>query len=592
MNKKFISLVLCALMIVNCFAFTAFAQRAQEDISLNADDALTLINRMNDYLEPQVKSDRSKIFHLVQGYMATDAGVEYMIGLVDDQSDVGTNQLILGYINSFGVTASDKTILKNFLRFVKCIPAADRVSAFEKLDNRDAYNEELSDREQRAIDNVYATLIDSDFAQILDNDHNLSEMVIFNFLITLGKNIVVTDSSVDTNDFELYEVNEEFASKLEEEFAGSKINGKECSNANEILSAVLESVNSSSKFTNAVNADSKLALGRDDIKIYIKKEVETTGISTDSPALATNLSPITFTANFGDDVDEDTISWYVNGVKQDANGNTFTFTPPEYGTYNIYATYENDAGNIVQSNSVTLSRPEAVVVVTPTPTSTSSGRSGRSGGGGTSVTTATPTPTPAQKDELGPIPAPEPAQKVTFVDAKDHWARDYLEALADKKIMTGYGDGTVSPDIGVTREEMAVLLTRILGLSEVMSTGMQTPYTDHADIQSYARQAVYVLSERNIYLGYDDGSFKPQNVLTREEIMSLFDRIIADIDVEELTFTDKDDISGWAYNSVAQLYTYGIVNGYPDGRIIPQADVTRAEAAVMIYKLLYRMGNL
>lgn len=117
-------------------------------------------------------------------------------------------------------------------------------------------------------------------------------------------------------------------------------------------------------------------------------------------------------------------------------------------------------------------------------------------------------------------------------------------------------------------------------------------YTDYAEIAGYAREAVYVLSEMNVFMGYDDGSFKPKQVISREEIMALFDRILDDIEPKAVNFTDNADISPWAAGAVEQMVTYGIVGGYPDGSLRPGANVTRAEAGVMIYKLMFRRGTL
>ena len=93
-------------------------------------------------------------------------------------------------------------------------------------------------------------------------------------------------------------------------------------------------------------------------------------------------------------------------------------------------------------------------------------------------------------------------------------------------------------------------------------------------------------------MGYDDGSFKPKQVISREEIMALFDRILDDIEPKAVNFTDNADISPWAAGAVEQMVTYGIVGGYPDGSLRPSANVTRAEAGVMIYKLMFRRGTL
>lgn len=589
MSKKFIALVLSMVLALNCFAVGVFADSG---ITVSADGALELLNSMCDYLEAQTKEERISLFHLVHSYMSSDAGVDYMISLVDDRTDVEGNALVNGYIDSFGVSEEQKAQLKFFLKFAKSIPTETRVEAYRMLDDREEYAGDLTSEQEQALTDVYETFLDTALADMLANDHGLNKKVIFNFLITIGKEVVVTDSASNANDYDLYAINPDFASKIVRVFSDTPtLNGTTWTTGADFMNILIGTVNESATFTDALNASTKAVLGRDDIGIYVPRAAEAAEIEVDTtdPLIQQQLTPITFTAQITPaGANHNLIEWYVNGVKQNVTGETFVFTPPAFGEYKIQAAVRNDAGELIKSEFKAIYQGSIVI-----PTSTPSNGTG-SGGGTPSYTypssTSTPTPTPPS-DELTEIPAPEAVETSSYSDAQNHWAKDYLEALNKNGILKGYEDGTVKPDFGVTREEMAVLLTRILGVSEKASTGMMA-YTDHSDIQSYAREAVYVLSDMGIYKGYDDGSFMPQNILTREEIMLLFSRILSKIDAKEIAFTDSGDISLWAYNAIQQLCAYGIVSGYPDGSVKPGADVTRGEAAVMIYKLLYRMGKI
>lgn len=593
MKKKVISLILAVVFMVNCFAFTAFAAPSTD---VTVDSALMLMNRMCDFLESQTKEDRIKLFHLVHSYMKTDAGVDFMIGLVDDRSPTSGNALVNGYIDSFGLTDDDKEHLKFFLRFAKCIPTADRSAAYQQLDDRAEFvaSPALSAEEEAALNSVYDAFLDANLQNMLSTDHGLIKMVIFNFLVTIGKNITVTDSAIDANDYALYAINPEFASRIVEEFADlDTLNGQEWTTGADFIKIILASLNSSATFTNELNAAAKTVLGRDDIKIYVAPAPDATDItiSTDDVLVRPDLAPVTFTAEvYPADANKNLIEWYVNGVKQEATGETFTYTPEVYGSYQVNAVYRTEAGDEVSSSFEVVYQMPALPTPTPTPVPGGSSVSGgTSGGSSTGFLPSTPAPTLRPSKE--PIPAPGIAEASSYSDTQEHWAKDYIEAVSKDGIFLGYEDGTFGPDFGVTREEMAVLLVRILDLENEVASGNEK-YTDHDLIADYAKNSVYVLSDRDIYLGYGDGSFQPQNILTREEIMSLFARIFGKTEINEIKFRDNADISDWAYGSVQQMVAYGVVKGYPDNTIRPLNDVTRAEAAVMIYNLLYRLGKI
>lgn len=106
------------------------------------------------------------------------------------------------------------------------------------------------------------------------------------------------------------------------------------------------------------------------------------------------------------------------------------------------------------------------------------------------------------------------------------------------------------------------------------------------------KNAVYVLSDRGVYAGYGDGSFMPEKIISRQELVSLLGRHLSGNYSEELTYADKDDIYYWAVDDVKKLSSYKIVSGYPDNTFRPVNDITRAEAAVILYNTMYRLGMI
>ena len=223
--------------------------------------------------------------------------------------------------------------------------------------------------------------------------------------------------------------------------------------------------------------------------------------------------------------------------------------------------------------------------------------------GGSDPGTVSPQPDPQsdadgqpEQDEIGEEPAKDgPAEEDSgsepaspqpgFADTQQHWAGDAIGQLAARKLMQGYPDGTFKPNQPITRAEFAAVLLRLLDLpqAEVESAfGDVPPDAWYAGYVSALHQSGYVQ-------GYDDGTFRPNSELTREEAFVLIWRVLKDrLEVSEpdKTFTDEADISPWALEAVRALAAAGVINGYEDGSLRPKEPITRAEVAVILASLL------
>ncbi len=119
--------------------------------------------------------------------------------------------------------------------------------------------------------------------------------------------------------------------------------------------------------------------------------------------------------------------------------------------------------------------------------------------------------------DLGGSYTPPPATGGTFTDIEGHWAEDWIEALAQEGITSGYGDGTFRPDNGVTRAEISIFLLRAKYGSEY-----SPPPPDgglFSDIAGHWAEAwIEALSEEGITAGYPDGTYRPQFAATRAEM--------------------------------------------------------------------------
>lgn len=287
-----------------------------------------------------------------------------------------------------------------------------------------------------------------------------------------------------------------------------------------------------------------------------------------------STSAVTFTAVPDDGVtDVSGAKWFINGADQHVTGDTFTFTPSAIGSYIVKVQMPDGS---YSTNTITVS---VTGVVGPGPVT----------GGGSYYPTEKE---PDYGDITKPIIAPVVTGKVTqFEDVEGHWAEPYMEALYELGIFAGTSDTTMNPDWGITRQEVAVLLVRMLGLTNEVPQ-QESYYTDWEDVASWAKTSVGVLSDRGIYVGYGDGSFQPERIISRQELISVIGRQLSGEYEIILDYVDTHEIYYWAVEHVEELTAFGIVQGYPDDTFRPIEDITRAEAAVIFYNTMYRLGKI
>ncbi|CAM3245617.1 S-layer-like y domain-containing protein [Paenibacillus lupini] len=175
----------------------------------------------------------------------------------------------------------------------------------------------------------------------------------------------------------------------------------------------------------------------------------------------------------------------------------------------------------------------------------------------------------------------------TFSDTAIHWAKADIALLAGKGILNGTSAGKFEPERAVTRAEFAAMLVRALGIREM---GEPRTFKDITSGSWYA-DAVKLASGAGIINGYGDGSFRPNNQVTREEmaIMSVKALELATgnkLVAAALSYKDSGSISNWASDAVGKATGAGILKGKPDGSFAPSGSVTRAEAATLLKRLL------
>ena len=158
-----------------------------------------------------------------------------------------------------------------------------------------------------------------------------------------------------------------------------------------------------------------------------------------------------------------------------------------------------------------------------------------------------------------------------FDDADAHWATEAIDIWAEHEVVQGF-EGMFRPDDTVTRAEMAVMINRIMNYQQAA----ENTFADLAD-DSWYTDAILKLVKQGVMVGYEN-QIRPEDRVTREEALVMIARALGiEAGQSKVTsFTDSDQISDWAQSFVKALTDKGFINGYEDGSFRPQDGMTRA----------------
>lgn len=182
---------------------------------------------------------------------------------------------------------------------------------------------------------------------------------------------------------------------------------------------------------------------------------------------------------------------------------------------------------------------------------------------------------------------------VSYTDIAKHWARSDIQLMANKYIVEGNTLTTFGPNKAITRGEFAMFIAKGLGL-----TGDRSAAAKFKDVNTNTTLATYIgaASKAGIIQGMTDGSFKPNSLVTREEMASMMVRAASAAGVQIVLkqtsanalkkFTDRAKIGTWAQTDVAKAVEAGVITGMSNGAFGGKNNATRAEAAVMVKRLL------
>ena len=181
-------------------------------------------------------------------------------------------------------------------------------------------------------------------------------------------------------------------------------------------------------------------------------------------------------------------------------------------------------------------------------------------------------------------------QSVVFSDLAGYdWAKNAIEKLYKKGILAGVGNEQFAPGELITREQMAKIICTAFKMS-----GTDAEYTAFNDMDSAKWYAPYVkaVSQNGIMNGIGDNHFGIGQPVTRQDFAVIISRLLNTSQIDDnLSFTDFDEISDYAKQSVLQLASKNIITGFSDGRFNGKQPCTRAQAAVIIDRALEGGNN-
>ncbi len=169
-----------------------------------------------------------------------------------------------------------------------------------------------------------------------------------------------------------------------------------------------------------------------------------------------------------------------------------------------------------------------------------------------------------------------------------------LPAVEHKAYIVGYDDGTFRPDSDMTRAEAAAIFARIIAEEKGETVSGKANFNDVNKNAWYYNYVGY-LAKYDIIKGYTDGTFKPDDKVTRAEFVAMSVRYYGLFnDVEDTSYTvNYTDLSKnyWAYNDIALAKNIGWLNGYADGTFRGDNNITRAEVVTIVNRATGRMAD-
>lgn len=192
-------------------------------------------------------------------------------------------------------------------------------------------------------------------------------------------------------------------------------------------------------------------------------------------------------------------------------------------------------------------------------------------------------PGSSEEEETPPAKPPEKEQKPDIVTVN-------LNRVDHYSYMVGYPDRTFKADAQMTRAEVTMMFARLLKDRPVGTPFMANRYSDVIE-SNWFSYAVDYMSEQNIVKGYPDGTFRPNAPITRAEFAAISAKFDNLLDEGNSTFGDVSE-NHWATKFIAKAAKKGWVSGYPDGTFKPNQNITRVEVVSSTNRILNRYADV
>lgn len=172
-----------------------------------------------------------------------------------------------------------------------------------------------------------------------------------------------------------------------------------------------------------------------------------------------------------------------------------------------------------------------------------------------------------------------------FSDTARHWAKDPIDSLSKDGVITGYADNTFKPDNYVTRAEFSTMIVKMFEPEEEANL---SSYRDVSQSAWYYEAIAKIVAMGPIE-GDNNTTIRPNDYITRQEAVVILNRIInlqAGDEKALSIYSDAGKIASWAKNAIVAYTENGYLNGYEDGTFRPTENITRAEAAKILREVV------
>jgi len=285
------------------------------------------------------------------------------------------------------------------------------------------------------------------------------------------------------------------------------------------------------------------------------------------------------------DPDGDALTFKVynapEGAEIDPIANVFTWMP-DYSIGGVYSgiRFVVSDGELSDEEEITITIPAPTPTSTSTPKPTPTTTKDRKSSGSKSESSATPAPTAT------PTQTPTPTVTPTVTEEAEPTI-PAVNILKHKAYLSGYPDGYFKPENNITRAEAAAIFANILKSQDRGTAQNISSFSDVSE-NHWAYDAINYVATKGIFKGYPDGTFKPDQTITRAEFSVAVFRLLG-LELQTDAVSSFSDIKDhWAKEYINQLYRLGYIKGYSDGTFKPDSFIKRSECVALTNRALGR----